>query len=193
MTISNEVKLIGTLKESAYEGHTKFYYLEIPRLSGTVDTVRVKFYKEFNAEEYVGQHVELVNAHIRSRTDKESKKLYIYVTAESCLSTEEKSTNKIVIDAAVVKLPTYRKTPLGRTILDLLIVNNYRMANYIPSLMWDKLADKYKELKVADELKLTGMLQSRVYTNSKQETHTAYEFSISKVESVEEKDNGDIS
>lgn len=189
MTIKNECNLIGILKEPAVEGRAKFYYLEIPRLSGKIDRIRVKFNNYFNGEMFLDKKVKLKDAHLRTYTDKHSKKLYIYVTTTDIEETEEKYNNQIAIDVAIVKVPVYRETPLGRKILDLLIVNNFERSNYIPALMWDKYADQYKDLKVSDELKLVGMLQSREYTNRKQETHTAYEFSISNVITKEDKLN----
>lgn len=183
----NECTLIGTLKESQYEDGVKFYYMDIPRLSEKVDTIRVRFTSDVDADLFIGKRVELIDAHIRSFT--RNKKLYIYILAVSLEETEKNYCNKITIDSVVVKQPIYRETPLGRTILDLLIVSNYKKANYIPALMWDKIAQRNADLKVADHIRLTGMLQSRAYTNSKQESHIAYEFSVSRVD-TEDNDNG---
>lgn len=92
-------------------------------------------------------------------------------------------------DGVVVKVPTYRKTPNGRTISDLLIACARRngKSSYIPTLAWGRYAETTKDLKVGDKVELLGRLQSRVYYKKFEdgsiEERVAYEISATCIAS----------
>ena len=96
--------------------------------------------------------------------------------------------NEIEIDGFVCKDPVYRKTPLGREIADVLIAVNrsYGKSDYIPCICWGRNAVYASGLPVGAHLKLMGRIQSRNYTkrypDGTEETRTAYEVSVSKIE-----------
>lgn len=100
--------------------------------------------------------------------------------------------NHIFLDGYICKPPTYRKTPLGREIADILLAINrqYGKSDYIPCIAWGRNAVYASGLEVGTRLQIEGRIQSREYekkiSETDSETRTAYEVSISKMETVEE-------
>lgn len=105
-----------------------------------------------------------------------------------------KSPNQIFLDGYVCKTPIYRTTPFGREITDLLIAVNrsYNKSDYIPAIAWGRNAKFSNTLEIGSHIKLWGRVQSREYEKKLGENNivkkTAYEVSISKMETVEEKE-----
>lgn len=100
--------------------------------------------------------------------------------------------NRISIDGYICKEPNYRETPLGREIADILLAvnRNYNKSDYIPCICWGRNARFADSLEVGTRLQIEGRIQSREYqkriSETESETRTAYEVSISKMETVEE-------
>lgn len=100
--------------------------------------------------------------------------------------------NHIFLDGYICKPSIYRKTPLGREIADILLAVNrpYRKSDYIPCIAWGRNAVYASDLEVGTRLRIEGRIQSREYqkriSDDEFETRTAYEVSISKMETVEE-------
>lgn len=100
--------------------------------------------------------------------------------------------NQISLDGYICKPPTYRKTPLGRKIADILLAVNrpYGKSDYIPCVSWGRNARFASGLKVGTRLWIEGRIQSREYQKQIEdgvyETRTAYEVSVSKMTVVEE-------
>lgn len=100
--------------------------------------------------------------------------------------------NQIFLDGYICKKPTYRKTPLGREIADILLAVNrsYEKSDYIPCIAWGRNARFVEGFEVGTRLQINGRIQSREYqkrvSDDEFETRVAYEVSISKMEVVEE-------
>lgn len=100
--------------------------------------------------------------------------------------------NQIFLDGHICKKPTYRETPLGREIADILLAVNrsYGKSDYIPCIAWGRNARFASGLEVGTRLQVDGRIQSREYqkriSDDEYETRTAYEVSVEKVEKVEE-------
>ncbi len=100
--------------------------------------------------------------------------------------------NLIFLDGYICKKPTYRKTPLGREIADILLAVNrpYGKSDYIPCIAWGRNARFASRLEVGTRLQIDGRIQSREYqkqiSDDETETRVAYEVSISKLTVVEE-------
>ncbi len=98
--------------------------------------------------------------------------------------------NTIQLTGYICKPPVYRTTPFGREITDLLIAVNraYNKSDYIPCIAWGLNAKYASVLSVGEKIRLTGRIQSREYKKKYDdetiETKTAYEVSISKLESI---------
>lgn len=100
--------------------------------------------------------------------------------------------NNILLDGYICKKPSYRKTPLGREISDILLAVNrpYGKSDYIPCIAWGRNAVYASGLEVGTRLQIEGRIQSREYqkriSDEECETRTAYEVSVSKLVEVEE-------
>ena len=90
--------------------------------------------------------------------------------------------NQCLLDGIVCREPTYRRTPLGREICDVMLAvpRGFRRADYLPCILWGRVAAQAANCKVGDRILLDGRLQSRIYTKLTEggaEERTAYEIS----------------
>lgn len=199
--MNNLVKLTGMIISEPVFDHEsngeKFYraFLEVKRLSDTEDVIPLLISERgFDLDDIVGKRVDVVGQ-FRSHNwhDGEKKRLLLNVfVTELYDSDREEDANGIVLDGYVTKEPIYRETPKGREIADILFAVNrdYNKSDYIPCIVWGRNAVYASELPVGTHLKLTGRIQSRNYTkrypNGTEESRTAYEVSVSKIEEREE-------
>lgn len=187
----NHIILRGSLlglPEFSHENHgRKFYkfYLEVPRLSGAVDTLPV--IAELGVLEQldlVGGSQIRVEGQIRShnQTDDTGRHLLIFVFAGSLTAEEGAPINEVTVSGALCREPTYRRTPLGREICDVMLAvpRAFRRADYLPCILWGRTAQEIAQLHTRDGVSITGRLQSRIYTKYIGDTlheRTAYEIS----------------
>lgn len=93
--------------------------------------------------------------------------------------------NNVSLSGRLCKMPTYRVTPFGREICDMMLAVNraFGKTDYIPCIAWGRTA-KYigNNLKVGDNVKIAGRFQSRdytkVHTDGHTEDRTTYEVSV---------------
>ncbi len=209
---TNVVKIIGKVVSLIDFSHEMYgegfynFYLEVPRLSDTVDILPVTISERLivNMELIYGSYVE-IQAQLRSynRYIDNSSRLVLTIFARDIRLLEEegeikeflKAPNKIFLDGYICKPSIYRTTPFGREIADLLIAVNraYGKSDYIPCIAWGRNARFCEKLLVGDHIKLWGRIQSREYQKKHDEdrieTKIAYEVSISKLEYVENDNN----
>jgi len=101
---------------------------------------------------------------------------------------EIKNPNQIYLCGFICKKPVYRTTPFGREITDLLLAINrpYNKSDYIPCIAWGRNARYSRRLKVGDNIRIWGRIQSRdyqkKYDDGTVENKTAYEVSVTKME-----------
>jgi len=194
----NMIKLAGKLSKPpifSHESHgVKFYQLmlSVKRLSGAADTIRVQAQQALIGELGIEEENIPVSVigHLRSFNNKSGigSRLVLYVLArELKISNEEDGhVNILKITGTLCKPPTYRKTPLGREICDLLIaVSRYHgRSDYLPCIAWGTHARSCAELKTGDRVNINGRLQSREYTkieNGVEVIKTAFEVSASEI------------
>ena len=94
--------------------------------------------------------------------------------------------NEITLTGSLCKEPVFRRTPLGRSICDLMLAvpRRYGRADYLPIIAWGQLAMRSKQLQVGDEVTLEGRVQSRTYqkaTPSGVQDRIAYEVSMMRL------------
>lgn len=192
----NSVVLCGTVAECptpSHENHGMRYHtfpLVIKRLSQQEDIINVV--GATGLLELAGLHKGdrvAVTGEIRSFNNKsgQGRRLVITVYARSVTPWEGEDSNDLVLSGVLCKPPTYRMTPLGREICDLMLAVNrkYGRADYLPCISWGSLAQRCGNLAVGDGIRLEGRLQSRNYTKMEGGTpqlHTAYEVSIMQME-----------
>lgn len=187
----NQITLRGSLvslPEFSHENHGKRFFrflLEVPRLSGAIDTLPVITEETIlNAVDLSGGEMLTVTGQVRSHNlrDNGKRHLSVFVFASSILAEDGEPINTVELDAVVCREPTYRRTPLGREICDVMLAvpRPFHRADYLPCILWGKVAAEASRCAVGDPLVLNGRLQSRIYTKLTEDgpqERTAYEIS----------------
>ena len=195
-------KVESDFKFSHKSGDKSFYLTKIAvkRLSDVEDHIQLMVPEELidTAQDYVGKYVE-VRGNFRSYNNRGTQKnrVLLAVFAKGLTFMDEdpdaRQSNRVHLDGYICKNPTYRRTPSGREITDLLIAVNrpFRHSDYIPCICWGNNAVIASEYKVGDRVNILGRIQSREYTKHISETENekrvAYEVSINsmRMESAE--------
>ena len=122
--------------------------------------------------------------------------LFLFVTLINIYDNENEleeaaNANLIYLDGYVCRPPVFRITPLGREIADLFIAINrsYGKSDYIPCIVWGRLAKAVSKFEVGDRLQLYGRIQSRKYFKKNLpdgESRDAYEVSVMTVQKVQD-------
>ena len=188
---TNRILLRGDLlgmPEYSHENHgRKFYrfFLEVPRLSGAVDTLPVV------AELTLLEGLDLlqgerltIQGQIRSHnhTDESGRHLMIFAFANSIVPEAGEPVNDVTVEGLLCRQPTFRRTPLGREICDamLAVPRAFRRADYLPCILWGRTAQEISRCATRDRICIQGRLQSRIYTKYQNDSpmeRTAYEIS----------------
>ncbi len=127
---TNQITLRGSLlslPQFSHENHGKKFYrftLEVPRLSGTVDLLPIVVEESLlDAIDPDGGEMLTVTGQIRShniRTDG-VRHLLIFVFATSIFAEDGEPINDVVLEGPLCREPSYRRTPLGREICDIML------------------------------------------------------------------------
>lgn len=95
--------------------------------------------------------------------------------------------NNIFLEGRICKRPTFRVTPRGREIAELLIAIDrpYGKTDRIPCIAWESEARKTRIMGIDDRVRINGRIQSRTYSKKINETEsewrTAYEVSVNDI------------
>ena len=198
--ITNQVILRGSLKnlpEFSHENHRKRFfrfYLEVPRLSGTVDILPVIAEDRIlDALDPSGGEMLTVTGSLRSHnlTEGNKRRLLIFVFADSVTAEDGEPINEVTLEGTVCREPGYRRTPLGREICDIMLAvpRAFRRADYLPCILWGRTARETSLLHTRDRIRILGRFQSRLYTkvtDTGSEVRTAYEISALSAEIMNE-------
>ncbi len=188
---TNYITLRGSLAELpafSHDNHGKRFLrfvLEVPRLSGAIDRLPVI------AEESLLDDIDptaggmlTVTGQVRShnRRTENARHLLIFVFATGIVAEDGEPINDVIIEGALCREPTYRRTPLGRDICDamLAVPRAFHRADYLPCILWGRVAKEIAACCTSDRIRIIGRLQSRVYTKLTEEgsiQRTAYEIS----------------
>jgi single-stranded DNA-binding protein len=204
---NNKVTLSGEIVSNFEFSHEIFgegFYtamLASERLSGEKDIIPITVSERLVdvKEDWTVRFVR-VPGQLRSynKHDEERNHLILSVFVREFEEWEEDGTirptdeNEIFLDGHICKPPSYRKTPLGREIADILLAINrpYGKSDYIPCIAWGRNARFAENLEVGTRLQIKGRIQSREYQkqilDEEMETRTAYEVSVSKLEVVKD-------
>ena len=193
MTIlsQNEVVLEGTVSGTpvlSHENHgTRFYrfFLEVPRLSGTPDTLPILL-SEALTDWVTPEEPIRIQGQLRSFNNRSGvgNKLVLTVYAQDIQPGQGSACNQITLSGSLCKPPIFRRKPMGRSICDLMLAvpRRYGRADYLPVIAWGQLAVRTSQLQVGDGLSLEGRVQSRTYHKVVEDGSTqervAYEVSM---------------
>ena len=195
-TIILRGSLLG-LPKFSHENHGKRFFrffLEVPRLSGAIDTLPII------AEEWLLNKIDLsggemlsVTGQIRSHNNRVDgvRHLLIFVFAESIVAEDGEGINEVVVEGPLCREPTYRRTPLGREICDVMLAvpRVFHRADYLPCILWGRTAQEVAACHTRDCIRINGRLQSRIYTKQTDngpEERVAYEVSALSADILDE-------
>ena len=197
---NNSITIRGSLQDLprfSHENHGRNFYrflLEVPRLSGAVDILPVI------AEETVLGAIDptagdmlTVRGQIRSHNQRseQGRHLLIFVFAASIVAEDGDPINEVILEGPLCREPTYRRTPLGREICDVMLAvpRAFHRADYLPCILWGRTAQEISVCHTRDLIRIEGRLQSRIYTKLTEDgalERTAYEISALQAEVIEE-------
>lgn len=193
MYTHNEVVLEGRLTgrpERSHENHGKIFYrqmLEVPRLSGTPDILPLLL-REEQLPLLTDNGPLRVEGQMRSFNNRggTGRRLVLTVYVQTIQPGWGETVNRIALTGTLCKPPIYRRTPLGRSICDLVLAvpRSYGRADYLPVIAWGQVASQVSALQVGDALSLEGRIQSRIYrklTDGGPEERVAYEVSVMRL------------
>ena len=185
------------LPEFSHENHGKRFFrfvLEVRRLSGAVDQLPVV------AEEALVQGIDpcgggmiTVTGQVRSHNYRVEgvRRLMVFVFASSVCAEDGEPINEVTLEGPLCREPTFRRTPLGREICDVMLAvpRPFHRADYLPCILWGRTAHEVSACHTRDRIRISGRLQSRVYTKlteSGAEERTTYEISALTAEILDD-------
>ena len=174
--MNNEVALKGEIIPNFRYSHEvfgkKFYTfdLNVNRISQNKDIIPIIIEEKLLASLSRAKktYVE-IRGKFRSynRQEENKSKLILYVLAQEVLENDEEDGNNniIFLQGFICRPVTYRKTPLGIEITDLLVAVNrpFGKSDYIPCITWGEDARNAANLEVGNKIMLYGRIQSRIY------------------------------
>ena len=193
---NNSILLRGSLVELPRFSHANhgrnFYrfFLEVPRLSGAVDTLPIIAEESiFDSIDPTAGEMLTIRGQIRSHNQRSElgRHLLIFVFATEILVEDGEPINDVILEGPLCREPTYRRTPLGREICDVMLAvpRAFHRADYLPCILWGRTAQEISVCHTRDHIRITGRLQSRIYTKLTEEgaiERTAYEISAMQAE-----------
>jgi primosomal replication protein N len=197
---ANQITLRGTmlsLPHFSHENHGKRFYrftLEVPRLSGTVDLLPIVAEQSLtDAIDPCGGSMITVTGQVRSHNVRSGgqRHLLIFVFATSIVAEDGEPINDLFVEGPLCKEPVYRRTPLGREICDVMLAvpRAFRRADYLPCILWGRVAQEINQCHTRDCIRIYGRLQSRNYTKITEDgaqERTAYEISALTAEIMDQ-------
>ncbi len=195
--LGNLIRLGGIIAEEPAYGHEvfgeNFYYatLSVPRLSGAEDLLPITISERLmeNTDMRVGAAL-TIEGQLRSYNkivDGAGRLLITGFVQKLMDPMGEEYPNSVVLQGALCKPPSYRTTPFGREIADLMLAVNraYGKSDYIPCITWGRTARFASHLKVGDKVQVTGRFQSRPYqkqlADGQVQDKMAYEVSVGRL------------
>ena len=188
---NNSVRLCGTLAAPPSLSHVskneEFYTfpLEVERLSGNADIINIIARRALLEASPLGSGSMLrVLGELRTFNNKtgSGSRLVITVFAKQIEQCDAPYENSVHLQGSLCKPPNLRRTPMGRDICDIILAvgRRYGRSDYLPCILWGKLAMEAAHWHVGEPVVLDGRIQSRKYIKLAEGAateRTAYEVS----------------
>ena len=199
--VGNYLHLTGNVCQEPVYGHEvfgeRFFYatLSVPRLSGAEDLLPITLSERLmdQADLRLGAQLS-IEGQLRSYNkvvEGAGRLLITGFVQHLLIPDEEVNPNQVHLTGALCKPPSYRTTPFGREIADLMLAVNraYGKSDYIPCITWGRTARFASHLKVGDKVKILGRFQSRAYQKQLPDGQIvdkmAYEVSVGRLTMAE--------
>ncbi len=170
------------------KGKENFYGTEISvyRDSGILDTIHIVVSECMLKNTHQGGKYAEIFGVFNSSNVRKHLILRVLAYGIEFYDLRSRNRNEIYLSGNICKPPTYRTTPFGRTISDVMIAVHRKNgeSDYIPCIAWSRNALTLSNAKVGQKVSIYGRIQSREYTkyverNGAVEQRIAYEVSIS--------------
>ena len=191
---TNQLSLTGVIMENPQFDHEVFgeaffrTVLSVPRLSGAFDLLPLTISERLMGEDFQQGATVAIGGQLRSYNKVMGGAGRLLLTAfAQHLRPVDENPNTVFLSGALCKPPSFRTTPFGREIADLMLAVNrsYGKSDYIPCIAWGRTARFASGLNVGDHVQLQGRFQSRVYQkqlpDGTVQERTAYEVSVSRL------------
>lgn len=193
---TNQLSLTGVIMENPQFDHEVFgeaffrTVLSVPRLSGAFDLLPLTISERLMGEDFQQGATVAIGGQLRSynKVMGGAGRLLLTAFAQHLRPVdEEENPNTVFLSGALCKPPSFRTTPFGREIADLMLAVNrsYGKSDYIPCIAWGRTPRFASGLNVGDHVQLQGRFQSRVYQkqlpDGTVQERTAYEVSVSRL------------
>ena len=194
--VTNQLMLTGEVMETPVFDHEVFgeaffhTTLNVPRLSGAYDQLPLTISERLMADSFHLGDTVAVSGQLRSynKVLGGQGRLLLTAFAQRLRPVDaEENPNTVFLTGALCKPPSFRTTPFGREIADLMLAVNrsYGKSDYIPCIAWGRTARFASGLSVGDRIQLQGRFQSRGYQkqlpDGTVQERTAYEVSVSRL------------
>lgn len=194
--VTNQLMLTGEVMETPAFDHEVFgeaffhTTLNVPRLSGAYDQLPLTISERLMADSFHPGDTVAVSGQLRSynKVLGGQGRLLLTAFAQRLRPVDaEENPNTVFLTGALCKPPSFRTTPFGREIADLMLAVNrsYGKSDYIPCIAWGRTARFASGLSVGDRIQLQGRFQSRGYQkqlpDGTVQERTAYEVSVSRL------------
>lgn len=193
----NKVIVSGEINSQFVYSHKIFdesfysFFIACKRNSGVYDYIPITVSERLIdiSQDMTGERI-TIDGQFRSYNihDETGNHLKLYVFARDIVDCENnKNNNNISFDGFICRQPTYRETPNGREVTDIMFAINrqYGRSDYIPCICWGRNARYASSLDTGTHVKASGRIQSREYIkkldNGTEIKRTAYEVSIGKI------------
>ena len=192
--VASEVEEIDNINTLQYNGWAM--YVETERHNGTTDYAVVIMPHDTDITQLKENTPVMAIGKLQTFKDYSTGKVLVYVLTDYVEQIKGKywiDQNDVQLRGTLGKGITYRETPKGKRITDLMLIvpNELRHSNcFLPCICWQQTADEVKDWEEGTQVVIKGRLQSRDYmkqiTEQEQEQRTCYEVSISEIEKAEE-------
>lgn len=172
----NTITLVGRIQNDLHQetlhGGEPFYHATVAvcRQSGTMDYLPIsipgRLLNAMNLYSVCGRQVR-ISGELRSyNREYDGKNRHLtQIHAADIVYTDQEDGQSLSLEGVICRQPTYRVTPLGREISDLMIaVDRERGSSYIPVVVWGRDARKVSRENVGTIIHVEGRFQSRKYT-----------------------------
>lgn len=172
----NTITLVGRIQndlhqENFHDGEP-FYHatVAVQRQSGTMDYLPISIpghlLNPVNPYSVCGRQVRITGELRSYNMEYDGKHRHLtQILAADIVYTDQDDGQHLALEGAICRQPTYRVTPLGREISDLMIaVDRERGSSYIPVVVWGRDARKISRAQTGTIVHIKGRFQSRIYT-----------------------------
>lgn len=187
--MNNSIMITGIMTQDflANSDGTLKSFICTERLSGVEDIIPFNITPTGSVDELLphqGDQIRIVGKCTTKIWENGHISLFVSATSIEILENEE-TENTITLQGIIAKKPIYRKTPLGRTITNILLANG---EDRIPCILWGINARFCRDLEIGTEITVSGRIQSREYLkkieNETGEIRTTYEVSVNSIDAL---------